>query len=79
MTTTSLPKVNATKVKESHIEIINRIVTNHQAEKIDDILVDATSANAYKTVYDNLSEANQKNLLSQPIAKAISICWRLIK
>ena len=65
--------------RESSMDIVRRIVNNHQYEKIQGVRVDATTANAILKVYNALSPKHQKTMEKLPIKKMVNIVWRLIK
>tara|TARA_B100001250_G_C19676694_1_gene733963 strand:- start:201 stop:1109 length:909 start_codon:yes stop_codon:yes gene_type:complete len=65
--------------RESTMDIIKRIVDNHQNEKIQGVRVDATTANAVLKVYNALSPKHQRTMEKLPIKKLVTIVWRLIK
>lgn len=57
---------------------LRKIVAEHQATKIDGVLVDAFTASMLVQVLDNLSEKNQKKFLGMPIAEMADLGWRLV-
>ena len=65
--------------KESRIDIINRIIDEHQYEKIDGQIVDATTASMLKTVYDALKPASQKKFDRIPLRKLVDFGWSMGK
>jgi len=60
------------------IEAIKRIVANHQNEKVDGVRVDAFTASAINSVYDNLNEENRARYLTLPIPSMANLAWKLI-
>lgn len=67
----------------SKIEILQRIVNNHQCEKVKingrKVLIDGTSASLTLQVYNALSPANQEKMGALPLDKMISLAYRLIE
>lgn len=61
----------------TRIEKMKQIVANHQAERMDGMLVDVSSANVYVTIYEALNEKNQKSLDSLDLYKAMQLVWDL--
>ncbi len=61
------------------IYCINRIKENHQYEKIDGVMIDATTANVIVTVYNALSLENRIKFASMPASKMASLAYKLIK
>ena len=58
---------------------INRILENHQYEKIDGTMIDATTAQAIVTVYNALSLENRIKFASMSAGKMGDVAWKLIK
>ena len=63
-------------------QLINRVVGKWGYAKIrsmnrNDIL-DGTTANAIKTILDNLSKENKNKLLSKNLYSIVTITWKLI-
>jgi hypothetical protein len=54
------------------------IVSQHQYQFINGVLVDAQSANAILTVYDHLSPALQVKYLEYPVDRMAAIAWQLV-
>ena len=63
---------------DNRIKMMRDIVDSHQAKKIDGTMVDAMSANAIVTVYDQLSDENKKNFAKMPVAKMGDMAWKII-
>lgn len=72
---------NTFESKESDtISKVKAIVSDQQAEKIDGMLVDLTTANAIMTVYNALDkEENKSKFAALPIGKMASVAFKLIK
>jgi len=71
---------NSLVAKESKkIETLRRILKEHQYEKIDGVIVDATTANAIITVYDALNSKFKKRFENEKIKQMASIAWSLMK
>ena len=68
-----------TAKKEKRIDIIRRIVKNHQYEKIDGMMVDATTAMMLDTVHDALKPAMQKKFDDIPLKKLVDFGWSMVK
>ena len=67
------------KVKLSMIDTLRCIVRDHQAEEIDGVLVDATTANCIINVHDALNDTNRAKLSAMPIVRMARVCWKLVK
>lgn len=61
----------------NRLEKMKQIVANHQAERMDGMLIDVSSANVYVTIYEALNEKNQKNLESLELFTAMKMVWDL--
>lgn len=61
------------------LEAIRKITREHQAAKVNEVLIDGYSASAVVQVYDALNDANKEKLLSLPVAKAVTVVFKLIK
>ena len=61
----------------SKLQQLRNIVKEHQAEEIEGVLVDATTANLLVKVYDGLNDRNQERFLEFPIDRMAEIAWRL--
>ena len=65
--------------KEKRIDIIRRIVKEHQHEKIDGYVVDATTANLLLKVHDALKPELQKKFDKIPLKKLVDFAWSVVK
>jgi hypothetical protein len=65
--------------KKWNITQIQRIVDNHQFEKVNGIIVDGFSASAIVAVFNALSEENKEKAQSMPIEKFANFCFKQIK
>jgi len=65
--------------KEKRIDIIRRILKEHQHEKIDGHEVDVTTANMLKTIHDALKPALQKKFDNIPFMKMVDFGWSMVK
>lgn len=65
--------------KERRIKILNRILDDGSAEKIDGTLIDLVTANMLKTVHDALKPANQKTFDKIPLRKLVDFGWSMVK
>jgi hypothetical protein len=61
----------------STIELMRAIVRDHQAEEIDGMLVDATTANLCIKIHDALSEINRAKFAAMPLARMVDVVWKL--
>jgi hypothetical protein len=61
----------------NYYEIAKRIVENCQAEQVDGMWFDMSSANIYIQIMDALNEENKAKLSSLPLVKQLQICWDL--
>lgn len=61
------------------LAVMRRIVSNHQAEKINGVMVDAFTASAFVKVYDAVDARKQEKLLSIPLGKAVEVVWKAFK
>lgn len=61
----------------TRLEQMEQIVANHQAEKIDGMWVDVSSANVYVTIYNALNEQNKARLDKLNLYQAMQIIWDL--
>ena len=66
-------------VGEQGLEIMRRIRTEGQYNKVNGVTVDLFSASGFVNVYDQLNPANQAKLLAMPIEKAIRVVFALLK
>ena len=60
------------------LERMRQITREHQAAKINEVLIDGYSASAVVQVYDKLNDANREKLLAMPVAKVCSVVFKLI-
>jgi hypothetical protein len=61
------------------IKSLRKIVSEHQAAKVNGKMVDAYSASAIVAVYDKLNPQNRSQFVSLPIMKMVDMAFRLIK
>ena len=66
------------KYQSDRLELFRRIVRDHQCEEVDGIMIDAQTANAVCTVYDNLQPANQDKFISMDIGSIGIIAWEVL-
>jgi hypothetical protein len=59
----------------NYYEKCKEIVANMQAERIDGMWVDISSANIYCQVFENIKPKNQELLEGMAIDKAMRIVW----
>ena len=80
--------IKKTRIKEkfedlpdfnNFIEASRWILKNHQALTIDDVLIDASSANAITIVYDALNEKNQEKAIMLPVQKFAKYAWGMVE
>lgn len=60
------------------LEQIRAIIAQHQAAKVNEVLVDLFSASAIVAVFDAVNEANREKLLALPVAQVADICFKVI-
>ncbi len=60
---------------DSRIETLRRILADHQFEKIDGFIVDATTASLLVQVYDSLNAANQARFEDLPLMRLVDFAW----
>lgn len=60
------------------IDAATRIGERHQAETVDGMLLDATTAAALRAVDRALSPANRERFRAMPLDRAADIAWRLV-
>ena len=65
--------------KEKRIDVLRRILKEHQYEKIDGMIVDLTTANMLIKVHDALKPASQKTFDKIPLKKLIDFGWSMVK
>ena len=63
---------------DHRILAIRQILKRKSYAVVDGLMVDTTSANVYKTVYDALKVETRKKLEAMPIRKAFAIAFKLI-
>ena len=66
------------KYQAERLELFRRIVRNHQCEEVDGLMIDAQTANAVCSVYDNLKPANQDKFISMDIGSIGLIAWEVL-
>ncbi len=62
----------------ARLEALRRIVAEHQAAKVEGVVVDVQTANAILKVYGAVNEANQEKLLSVSVTKMGLIAWAVV-
>lgn len=65
------------ELRASKLNKLRTIVKEHQAEEIEGVLVDATTASLLVKVHDALSDRNRERFLEFPLVKMTEIAWRL--
>lgn len=63
----------------SRIDTINRIVENHQFEKVDGLELDVQTASLLKQVHAGLGEENRGSFETMPLTKLVSFAWSVVK
>jgi len=63
----------------NYIEACRWILKEHQYLTIDNILIDAQTANAIITVYDALNETNKEKVLFISIEKFAKFAWKQVR
>ena len=64
-------------VGEKGLELIRKICKDHQAEKINGVLIDASSACLIVKIAEKLNPANRKKFLSLDANSMGHIAWKL--
>ena len=58
---------------------LRQIVSEHQYQKIDGVIVDVATANAILTIYDAMKKnENKEKYLSMDISKMASVAWSIL-
>jgi dTDP-D-glucose 4,6-dehydratase len=70
--------VDSVKMKKREAAI-RQIVKQHQAAKIDGVLVDAFTASGLVKMLDNLNPQNKTRFLSVSIEQMADIMWKVLK
>lgn len=65
--------------KEKRIDVLRRIIKEHQYEKIDGKVVDATTANMLVQVYEALRPDLQRKFDKIPLMKLVDFGWSVVK
>ena len=60
------------------LERIRQIVTEHQFAKVNEVCVDAFTAQHIIALHDNLNPKNQAKLLSMPVARVADFAFKLL-
>lgn len=60
------------------ITACRRIVKNHQWEFLEDVVIDAQTANAIVVVYDALNEENKAKFTSIPLERMGITAWKIL-
>lgn len=71
-------KQRVSPLGEAGIEALRKIVSEHQAAKINEVLVDGFSASAIIQVYDQLNDKNKEKLKSLPVAVVADVVFKTI-
>lgn len=61
------------------LEKVRAIVAGSQAQKVNEVFVDAFTASAIVKVHDALNETNRSKLLAMPIGRVAEVVFKLIK
>lgn len=69
--------VRLSPIGDDGVTKIREIAGGHQAEKVNEVMVDAFSAGWFINVYDALSEENRAKLRALCIGSAMDIVWRM--
>jgi hypothetical protein len=56
---------------------IRQIVAEHQAAKVNEVLIDAFTASCIVHIFDALNEKNREKMLNMPVAQAGAVCLKL--
>ena len=74
-----MKKMEKLAAKEKRIDILRRIVDNHQQEKIEGVTVDALTANMLVTIHDALSSKSRAKFDRIPLKKLVDFGWSMVK
>jgi len=58
--------------------VIKKIVDDKQYAKVDNIMIDLTTANTIISIYNRLNDKNKLKLMSLPLNKIVNIVWKLV-
>jgi hypothetical protein len=62
----------------SWIEDARAVVDEHQARKVNGMLLDAFTASMLVQVHDALSETNRRRFAEMPLLRAVTVGWKLV-
>lgn len=71
--------MNTTRTREPLHTVCERIIANHQYEKVDGQILDAVTANAILAVWKALSEKNRAKYDTFNVKLAAAFAWRQIR
>jgi hypothetical protein len=57
---------------------LRTILAEHQAERVDGVLVDVATANAVLVVWEGLNADNRRAFVALPMGKAALLAWKLV-
>ena len=60
------------------IQAMRKIKREHQMAKVNEVAIDAYSANAVLAVFDAINEANRDKLIRMPVARVVEVCFKLL-
>lgn len=60
------------------IEAIQKIASEHQAAKVNEVLIDAYSASMVCAVWKGINEVNRAKLAAMPVARVVQICFQVV-
>jgi hypothetical protein len=61
------------------VDAAYRVSERCQAEKVDGVLLDLTTARAIIAVFEKLSPTNRARLERMSVTSAAKVCWKLVK
>lgn len=63
---------------EDGLDQIRQIVRQRQAAKVNEVLIDMTTANTIVSVFGAINEKNKAKLLTMPVARVVDVCWKAV-
>lgn len=60
------------------IQAMRKIKREHQMAKVNEVAIDAYSANAVIAVFDAINEVNRDKLIRMPVARVVEICFSVL-
>lgn len=76
---TGFGEVNEPLLTGARLPVLQQIVERHQAQEIDGMLVDATTASLLLKVHDALSPANRALFDTKPLPALVDFAWSVVR